>query len=231
MSDKGRQILDIRIDMGNGKFSHIRVNEKDEPDELSLDFCLKNRLDPLKCKNLISKAIEFQIDQLISEEESGKSNKFSPRYINKITRVSNSQKPIHEFKKSFRDYFNNNLRNQGRYRANLLASEYQLSSARSLKCFENTITCLHKRRASLIDARDKNNNYVLKRPQSFIPPSSTRHINTKIISKHSEKIFERMKKDRIFKLFEILTKSNVIVNEKINFHNFDHLFVEKLKPL
>lgn len=70
-SDRGKQILVIRIDLGNGIHDEITVFEEDEPFDLALQFCEKHNLD-VNVQSALTNMIEHNIDILIEEELSFK---------------------------------------------------------------------------------------------------------------------------------------------------------------
>ncbi|CAG9327056.1 unnamed protein product [Blepharisma stoltei] len=224
----GRKILDIRIDMGNQSYSHIRVHENDEPDDLAYKFCLENELNIDECQSLISKAIEHQIDILLDEEE--RSNKLlntskltsAQTYKNELNLASHHK---------FQNYFNNLRQKQENCS---IKGRYELSSERSQKSIEEQVK--HSIRHSSLTKF--NNTYApsfkLNKTQMIRPASNSRERNEKIIGKNSEKIFIRMKKDRYVKLFRLLNPGNhssLLFLSKIDFELLTSQLINILKPL
>jgi len=64
---RGREILIITIDIGDGRTEDLRVYEEDEPEDLARAFCDKHKLGP-KVFQVIQNQIEFNIEKLIEEE-------------------------------------------------------------------------------------------------------------------------------------------------------------------
>lgn len=65
--DRGRQILIMNVDIGDGRADEIVVHEVDEPEELARAFCLKYKLSP-QIQQALSYQIESNIEQLVDEQ-------------------------------------------------------------------------------------------------------------------------------------------------------------------
>mmetsp|Transcript_11131 Transcript_11131/g.21876 ORF Transcript_11131/g.21876 Transcript_11131/m.21876 type:complete len:584 (+) Transcript_11131:471-2222(+) len=65
--ERGRQILIMNVDIGDGRTDEIVVHECDEPDDLAKAFCSKYDLSPQICQAL-SLQIESNIEQLVEEQ-------------------------------------------------------------------------------------------------------------------------------------------------------------------
>jgi len=79
LTDRGREILVISVDIGDGRAGEIRIYEFDVPRKLAKDFCLKHDL-PENVQEVLTSHIVENIDTLIKEEKTLYKNtsNFSP---------------------------------------------------------------------------------------------------------------------------------------------------------
>lgn len=66
LEDRGRQILIMNVDIGDGRTDEIVVHECDEPEELAKAFCEKYGLAP-RIRHALSMQIESNIEQLVED--------------------------------------------------------------------------------------------------------------------------------------------------------------------
>jgi hypothetical protein len=65
--DRGRQVMIMNVDIGEGRTDEIVVHECDEPDELAKAFCEKYSL-PTQIQHALSLQIESNIEQLVEDQ-------------------------------------------------------------------------------------------------------------------------------------------------------------------
>jgi len=68
LSDRGREILVISVDIGDGRTGEMNIYEFDVPRKLAKDFCAKYEL-PEDVQDLLTSHIVENIDALIKEEK------------------------------------------------------------------------------------------------------------------------------------------------------------------
>jgi len=83
LSDRGREILVISVDIGDGRTGEMNIYEFDVPRKLAKDFCLKFKL-PEDVQDVLTAHIVENIDTLIKEEKTQYKN------INNVSPVKNN---------------------------------------------------------------------------------------------------------------------------------------------
>jgi len=66
--DRGREILVISVDIGDGRTGEMNIYEYDVPRKLAKDFCIKHEL-PDDVQDILTSHIVENIDALIKEEK------------------------------------------------------------------------------------------------------------------------------------------------------------------